>query len=112
MSKPSGGNFFAGLPARVEDEVFETLFERGSVRIERIASDRHASPADSWYDQPQDEWVMLVQGNAVLEFADGRRQTMYPGDWITLPAHCRHRVAATAPGTLWLAVHADPAHPG
>lgn len=35
---------------------------------------------------------------------------MHPGDWAVLPAHCRHRVAWTAPDreTVWLAVHLPP----
>jgi cupin 2 domain-containing protein len=32
---------------------------------------------------------------------------MGPGDWLEIPARCRHRVAWTDPNqeTVWLAVH-------
>jgi cupin 2 domain-containing protein len=49
---------------------------------------------------------MLAQGSAELEFDDSRKQSLAPGDWLVIPAGCRHRVAATGPDTIWLAVHA------
>lgn len=102
---PNHGNLFASLPPPGASEVFDTLFENPQVRIERIASDRHASPQGFWYDQTQTEWVMVVQGEAVIAFADGRRQALQAGDWLTIPAHCRHRVESTGSATVWLAVH-------
>lgn len=98
-------NLFGDLPAPAPDEHFETLFATGSTRIERIVSHRHASPPGFWYDQAEAEWVMLAQGCAELEFDDGRRIVLAPGDWLTIPAGCRHRVASTGPDTVWLAVH-------
>jgi cupin 2 domain-containing protein len=95
----------ANLPAPAAEESFETLFTAPGCRIERIVSHGHASPPDFWYDQAEDEWVALLEGEAVLAFADGARLTMRRGDWITIPAHGRHRVEATGPGTVWLAVH-------
>ena len=98
-------NLLQNLPVPGPDEAFETLFEAGGTRIERIVSHRHASPPGFWYDQAGDEWVMLVQGNAELEFNDGRRKVFTAGDWLVIPAGCRHRVAATGPDSVWLAVH-------
>lgn len=98
-------NLLADLPPPAAAEHLETLFANPHVRIERIVSHRHASPPDFWYDQPHDEWVMLVQGHAELAFDDGRRQALQPGDWLLIPAGCRHRVAETGPDTVWLAVH-------
>jgi len=102
---PDVFNLLAQLPAAGEHENFQTLFESPGVRIERIVSDEHSSPPDFWYDQPHDEWVMLVQGEAVLEFAEGKRQLLRRGDSLCIPAHCRHRVGGTGPRTVWLAVH-------
>jgi len=98
-------NLFTGLPPPAAEEHFETLFAAPGLRIERIVSHHHASPPDFWYEQAGDEWVMLAQGSAELEFADGRRQALDPGDWLLIPAGCRHRVARTGPDTVWLAVH-------
>lgn len=101
----SRGNLFASLPTLGQDEHFESLLVRPGIRIERIVSHQHASPPDFWYDQPGDEWVLLAQGCAELEFADGRRERLTSGDWLLIPAGCRHRVAATGPDTVWLAIH-------
>ena len=101
-------NLFSDIPPPAADEHFETLLARPGLRIERILSNRHASPPGFWYAQPDDEWVLLAQGSAELEFGDGRRQALAPGDWLLIPAGCRHRVAATGPDTVWLAVHAGP----
>ena len=64
-------NIFAALPEKLRHEHFLTLFETQAVRIERIVSRSHSSPAGFWYDQPHHEWIMLVRGQATLEFADG-----------------------------------------
>ncbi|NMG77069.1 cupin domain-containing protein [Aromatoleum diolicum] len=106
---PMQGNLFAALPPPGADETFDTLFEHPQLRIERIVSDGHASPEGFWYDQTQTEWVMVVQGEAVIAFADDRREAMRAGDWLTIPAHCRHRVESTGPATVWLAVHVESA---
>jgi len=99
------GNLFAPLPLPGACERFDTLFAGPHCRIERIVSHGHRSPPDSWYDQADDEWVVLLQGGATLAFDDGRRLTLQPGDWVEIPAHCRHRVESTGPQTVWLAVH-------
>ena len=100
-------NLLANLPDELSDERFETLVETGAVRIERIVSRGHASPAVGWYDQDRDEWVLLVRGAARLAFDDGREVELGPGDWLEIPAHRKHRVAWTDPDTetVWLAVH-------
>jgi cupin 2 domain-containing protein len=51
--------------------------------------------------------VALLQGQAILEYGDGTRQTLLAGDHVFLPAHCRHRVAFTSqqPPCIWLAIH-------
>lgn len=99
------GNLFSPLPAAAPAEHFELLFAGGACRVERIVSHGQASPPGFWYEQPEDEWVVLLQGGAELGFANGVRLVLEPGDWIELRAGCPHRVEATAVGTVWLAVH-------
>ena len=101
-------NLFSPLPPAGPDEHFEPLLSRPGLRIERIVSHRHASPPGFWYDQSDDEWVMLAQGSAELEFDSGEHLTLTPGDWLLIPAGRRHRVAATGPDTVWLAIHITP----
>ena len=103
------GNLRSGLPARpLPDEVVDLLVERSGLRIERIVSTGQATPEGQWYDQDTDEWVLVVQGSARLRI-EGEREdrVLSEGDWILLPAHCRHRVTWTRaePPTVWLAVH-------
>ena len=63
------------------------------MRIERIVSTGQASPPGFWYDQPDDEFVVLLTGAARLRFEDGDVTIdMKPGDWVEIPAHVRHRV--------------------
>lgn len=82
-----------------------TLCEAGSVKIERIVSNRHSSPPDFWYDQPGDEWVIVLRGGAMLEFADGNSVDLGAGDYLEIAGHIRHRVVRTDDETIWLAVH-------
>ena len=98
-------NIFADLPAHYGAEEFLTLFEGRSVRIERIVSRGQSSPAGFWYDQAQEEWVMVLRGDAALEFASGEIVEMATGDYLAIPRHVKHRVARTSDETIWLAVH-------
>ena len=87
-------------------ETTTTLFDHGSVRVERIVSLGHRSPHGFWYDQTEHEWVAVLSGKGVIAFEDGDRVTMGPGDTLSIPPHERHRVAWTDPQqpTIWLAV--------
>ena len=98
-------NFLADLPQQLPDEFSTTLLEAADVRIERIVSHGHASPADFWYDQPQHEWVIVLKGAARLQFEDGMVE-MKVGDFVNIPANKKHRVEWTMPNepTIWLAV--------
>lgn len=101
------GNVYAGLPAAVEGEVVETLVGRGGLRIERIVSRGQSSPAEGWYDQERDEWVVLLKGRALVMTEDGQEFWMEEGDYLEIPARVKHRVVWTDPDvqTVWLAVH-------
>ena len=110
------GNLDDGLQAGPQpEELFNSLVEKPGVRIERIVSTGQITPEAEWYDQSRDEFVLLVSGAARLR-VDGENddRTLGPGDWLMLPAHCRHRVTWTQaePPTIWLAVHFDAAPGG
>jgi len=88
-------------------ERFDELLARPGVVVERIISTGQATPADTPYDQPWDEWVLLIAGAARL-WLEGRDEiALAPGDHLLIPAHCRHRVLWTQadPPTVWLALH-------
>lgn len=101
-------NLFAELPlVATADEQFTTLLQRPGLRIERIVSTGQASPPDFWYDQAEGEWVLLLEGEAGLRFADElEARHLHAGDHLDIAPHRRHRVEWTATGrtTVWLAV--------
>jgi cupin 2 domain-containing protein len=98
-------NLFANLSSAETGEAFQTLFDNANVKIERIVSHAHASPAGFWYDQDEDEWLAVLRGAATLEFAGGEQVELKPGDFLTIAGHVQHRVARTSEETIWLAVH-------
>jgi len=101
-------NLFADLSvAAGAGEESLTLFENSSVKIARIASHHHSSPQGFWYDQADDEWVIVLRGSATLEFEGGEFIEMNTGDYLEIPRHVKHRVARTGEETIWLAVHAQ-----
>ena len=97
-------NLFANLPELSESEQSLSLFEKPSIKIERIVSESYSSPAGFWYDQDEDEWVIVVRGKTALEFEGGELVRMQEGDYLTIPRHVKHRVHQTSPETIWLAV--------
>lgn len=101
-------NLLNDLPTAAETEHFQTLLARPGLRVERIVSDGQVSPPGFWYEQAEDEWLLLLAGSAALEYADGVRVELAVGDSLLIPAGCRHRVAFTVPRTVWLAVFCTP----
>ena len=102
-------NLFTDLSrSTAKSEQFSELLARPGLKIERIVSTGQCSPPDFWYDQPGGEWVLLVQGEAKLRFADEpESRHLKAGDFLDIPAHTKHRVEWTAPEqtTIWLAIH-------
>jgi mannose-6-phosphate isomerase-like protein (cupin superfamily) len=95
-------------PSSEAPELGETSEEPArfpKVVIEHILSGTLPAPVD--YDESHDEWVLVLEGGAVLEIAE-ERFDLSRGDWILLPAGTPHRLVETRPGTSWLAVHCHP----
>lgn len=111
MTDRTSGNLFADLPSKLPEERFEALLEKNGLTLERIVSTGQATPPGEWYDQPRDEWVVLLRGAAVLRFEDeATERKLGPGDYLFIPAHARHRVEWTSETepTVWLALHLPP----
>ena len=92
---------FPELP--LPDELTTIMAEKGNVRIERVISTGHVS---DWYDQSDTEFVVLLEGNAVVEFQNNRSVAMSNGDTLLIPPHERHRVnfTSTEPPCIWLCI--------
>jgi cupin 2 domain-containing protein len=104
------GNLFADVPLTpLASERFDVLLRRPDLRLERIVSTGLVTPASEWYDQAEDEWVVVLSGAARLRI-EGEPELLElgPGDYVLLPAHVRHRVEWSDPrgATVWLALHA------
>jgi cupin 2 domain-containing protein len=101
-------NIFDGIPPKLIDELFTTIHSANKFRVERIVSQGHCSPEGFWYDQNEHEWVIVLEGDASIQF-QADRETMYlkPGSYLRIPAHTRHRVVRTSSTgqTVWLAIH-------
>ncbi|MGO9114511.1 MAG: cupin domain-containing protein [Thermoguttaceae bacterium] len=101
-------NILDGIPDDLPEELFMTILQAHGLRVERIVSHRHASPAGFWHDQDDNEWVMILQGTAAVQFeGDAEPIELQHGSFLNIPAHARHRVVWTDPNekTVWLAIH-------
>lgn len=100
------GNLFADIPETLREELFEDIFSAEGVRIERILSRGQTSPDSGWYDQDENEWVVVLQGAGRILLEDGTEVLLKKGDYLNIPKHKKHRVAWTEPNevTVWLAV--------
>lgn len=99
------GNLFNDAIPPGQGERFDTLLSHRNLVVERILSSADISPAEQC--QAQDEWVLLVCGEADLEVA-GAPVALKAGDHLFLPAGTPHTVRRVAEGSLWLAVHLHP----
>lgn len=99
-------NLFNDVPSQLPEELVSIIVENSQVRIERIVSTGHSSPEGFWYDQDEHEWVVVLKGEATLNFEDDGPVEMTPGDYVLIPADKRHRVESTSTTepTVWLAV--------
>ena len=111
-------NFFTdgidGIPMsdfrkRGAEERSEVIWRAAHGRVERIVSRGYASPPGFWYDQAEEELVLVLQGSAGVRVDDEGILELGSGDWIVIPAHRRHRVewTSTEPACVWLCVFGE-----
>jgi cupin 2 domain-containing protein len=102
------GSLFEGIPSELPEELFDTISSTDDVNIERIVSRGHASPEGFWYDQENNEFVLVVKGSAGLKLEnEDDIVVLKAGDYLNIEAHVKHRVEWTDSTceTIWLAVH-------
>jgi cupin 2 domain-containing protein len=102
-------NLFDDIPSELPEEFFTLLMEQDGIKLERIVSDGHASPENFWYNQDQNEWILLIAGSAILRVGE-KKVKLDVGDFLFLPAHQQHRVESTSKTekTIWLALFWNP----
>lgn len=96
------GNLYENAAPPADGERFETLLAHKGLHIERIVSSAKIESQE--YLQEQDEWVVLLQGEATLNVA-GTSIELKSGDYLFLPSQTAHTVMRVSQGALWLAVH-------
>lgn len=99
------GNLFENLIVDKEKEQFFDLIKNDKVRIEKIVSNGQASAIDFWYEQEENEFVVLLKGEAILEFED-KEVLLKEGAYINIDSKQKHRVKYTSKDrtTIWLAI--------
>lgn len=94
--------------AKETGEEIHPLQRGRAFRLEHIVSHGQASDPEFWYDQPKEEWVVLIRGRASLQFKDHPEISLEAGDSLLIPAHCVHRVAFASRDAHWIALHFEP----
>ena len=102
---PAVSNILETCSVTSNTEQFFPLVITPNVTLEKIESHGCATPEGDWYDQKATEWVMLVAGSATLLFESEECLVLKAGDYVTLPAHCKHRVNWCSEDASWLALH-------
>jgi cupin 2 domain-containing protein len=100
-------NIFKHIPKDLQDELFEDIISTDTLKIERIVSYGHTSPQVGWYESQLNEWVIVLEGEAILTFEDGGDVTLKVGDYLNIKALQKHKVSWTAldKKTVWLAIY-------
>jgi len=103
-------NIFSNISTNLDAELFENIVNKESFKLQRIVSQGHTTPEGEWYDQDEDEWVMLESGEAILSFENGEDVHLQAGEHLNIKAHKKHRVSWTKPDakTIWLALYSQP----
>ncbi len=98
-------NIFKNIKIDKQNEQFFDLLKKDNLRIEKIVSNGQKSPEDFWYEQEESEFVLLLEGFAILEFED-KEVELKKGEYINIPAFTKHRVKYTSKKepSIWLAV--------
>jgi cupin 2 domain-containing protein len=103
-------NIFNGIPSELGKELFTTIHTAKKFRLERIVSRGQCSPQGFWYDQNENEWLIVLEGTASIQFdGDPEPVELHPGSYLNIPAHAKHRLVQTSQTrqTVWLAIHYD-----
>ena len=64
-------SLFDSVPSNLPEEQFSTLLQTENFRLVRIVSTGQTTPEGEWYDQEENEWVLVLQGSAKIRFEEG-----------------------------------------
>lgn len=98
-------NIFKDIKIDKNIEQFISLVDNKNIKIEKIVSNGQKSLDDFWYEQEKNEFVLLLDGYAILEF-ENRTVELHKGDYVNIESYRKHRVKYTSEDkpTIWLAI--------
>ena len=98
-------NIFEQIIVDKNEEKFFEIFKNETIKVEKIVSNGQTSPENFWYEQEKSEFVLLLEGFAILEF-ENREEELKKGDCLNIQAYEKHRVKFTSlyEPTVWFAV--------
>lgn len=98
-------NVFENIIIDKNKEQFFDLIKDDNIKIEKIVSNGQSSSVNFWYSQEKNEFVLILKGNAIIEYED-KEVKLQEGDYINIKAFTKHRVKYTNEDepTIWLAV--------
>ena len=88
-------NIFEQIIVDKNEERFFEIFKNEKIKIEKIVSNGQISPENFWYEQEQNEFVLVLEGYAILEF-ENREVELKKGDCLNIKAMEKHRVKFTS----------------
>ena len=91
----------------LEEEIFEEIIQGNSFKVKKIVSPYMPDGDTKWYMQEEKELVIILQGEAKLEFDNSRIISLKTGDYYLIDSLIKHRVAYTSnnPKTIWLTIY-------
>ena len=97
--------YFTQIIVDKKEERFFEIFKNEIIKVEKIVSNGQTSPENFWYEQEKSEFVLLLEGFAILEF-ENREEELKKGDCLNIQAYEKHRVKFTSldEPTVWFAV--------
>jgi cupin 2 domain-containing protein len=98
-------NIFDEIIVDKSEEKFFEIFKNETIKVEKIVSNGQKSPEDFWYEQEKSEFILLLEGFAILEF-ENRVVELKKGDCLNIEAYQKHKVKFTSldEPTIWFAV--------
>ena len=122
-------NIYDKIPESITEEIIEIMYQNPHCKVERIISNGQITTENEWYDQDQEEWIILVQGEATILIEKLQEESsdkcnilncnikeescdkvhMVKGDTLLIKSHQKHRVIYTSqnPLCIWLCVFVD-----
>ena len=98
-------NIFEKIIVDKTEEIFFEIFKNETIKVEKIVSNGQKSVENFWYEQEKSEFILLLEGFAILEF-ENREVELKKGDCLNIEAMEKHRVKFTSLNepTIWFAV--------